>query len=563
MKFKKLVALLTVTALSISMLAGCGAKETEGSEVASAVSTETTSSENVQPSEENKEPDKLTIWVPENVRVADWETNKMTLWLEEQGNLDLEFVVLPAADYETKVKMALTVGDIKDLPDVIISTYNYKVYKDSNIREYIEAGTILPLTEYYNNPELAVNINKAIERTGTDYTRQIISPDGEIYGIANFNQSYGVEYPNKMWIYKPWLDALGEDIPTTTEEYYQLLKKVAETDLNGNGKKDEIGLAGSAKRNDYFRYFMNSFIYAGDNRYRTVEDGTLSYACTTEEWKEGLKYIRTLFEEGLALSESQTMDNDQFKSLLNSEDNVVFSFVWQTASDTSRSDDYICIDPLVGPEGVQYATFRPSSASMLFGVTANCENPEAAFRLGDLMCSEYLSISQRWGEEGVNWDYAENVKNADAYTAKVDGFDLYIVAYDDAAYWSGKDPQNASWLQTGPVVRQYGIANGVGIDPDNVTQESLNQAAADTLYQTSGLAPEETVSTLVFNAEETEIVAELESTLQNFVDEFAATALSGNIDIDAEWESYLKEVDKIGADALLEVYQAAYDRMYK
>ncbi|MBR4061343.1 MAG: hypothetical protein IKK03_16065 [Lachnospiraceae bacterium] len=563
MKFKKLVALLTVTALSISMLAGCGAKETEGSEVASAVSTETTSSENVQPSEENKEPDKLTIWVPENIRILDWETNKMTLWLEEQGNLDLEFVVLPAADYDTKVKMAMTVGDIKDLPDVILTTSSPNVFKESALNEYIAAGTILPLTEYYNNPELAVNINEAIERTGTDYTRQIISPDGEIYGIANFNQSYGVEYSDKMWIYKPWLDALGEDIPTTTEEYYQLLKKVSETDLNGNGKKDEIGLAGCTKRAGYIKYLMNSFVYAGDARYRVVEDGTLSYATVTEEWKEGLKYIRTLFEENLALSESQTMDLDQFKSLLNSEDNVVFSFVWQTAGDTERADDYICINPLVGPEGVQYASYKNSSPSIRFGVTVNCENPEAAFRLGDLMCSEYLSISQRWGEEGVNWDYAENVKNADAYTAKVDGFDLYIVAYDDAAYWSGKDPQNASWLQVGPIVRQYGIANGVGINPDTVTQESLNQAAADTLYQTSGLAPEETISTLLFNDEEKEVIADVESTLQNFVDEFVATALSGNIDIDAQWESYLKEIDKIGADALLEVYQAAYDRMYK
>ena len=301
--------------------------------------------------------------------------------------------------------------------------------------------------------------------------------------------------------------------------------------MNGNCKKDEVGLAGCTKRAGYIKYLMNSFVYAGDKRYRVVEDGTLSYAPVTEEWKEGLKYIRTLFEENLALAESQTMDLDQFKSLLNSEDNVVFSFVWQTPGDTTRADDYICISPLVGPEGVQYASFKESAPSIRFGVTVNCENPEAAFRLGDLMCSEYLSISQRWGEEGVNWDYAENVKNADAYTAKVNGFDLYLVAYDDKAYWSGEEPQNASWLQVGPVVRQYGIANGIGIDPSTVTQQSLNEAAADILYQTSGLAPEETISTLLFSAEENEVVAERESTLTNFVDEFVAAAVTGNIDV--------------------------------
>ena len=44
----------------------------------------------------------LTLWVPENLRIADWKTNDMTLWLEEQGNFDLTFITQPSgSDYRT------------------------------------------------------------------------------------------------------------------------------------------------------------------------------------------------------------------------------------------------------------------------------------------------------------------------------------------------------------------------------------------------------------------------------------------------------------------------------
>lgn len=562
---KKLAALLVTAALSISALAGCGSSEAVESsqkEASSSKTEESTAagSEEASVSEEKKEPDKLTIWVPEHLRVMDWETNTMTLWLEENGNLDLEFNVIPSADYSTKVSMALTVGDIEDLPDVIIGGFaNYSVW------EYAQAETILPLTDYYNDPELAVNIMEAYERTGTRYTDQIISPDGNIYGIATFNQSYGNEYPHKLWIYKPWLDALGEEVPTTTEEYYELLKKVSQTDLNGNGKADEIGLAGNAKTfSGYFNYLMNAFAYSGDTQYKVIEDGVVSTAFTTEAWKAGLKYIRQMFEEGLILSESLTMDDEQFKTLLNGEEATVFSFCYMAASQAeSRKEDYIGIDTLTGPDGVNYATYIPTSPTVSFLVTANCKNPEAAFRLGDLLSSEYIGICQRWGEEGVDWDYAENLEDASEYVAGVEGFDLSIIAYNDSVFWGGSEAQNASWLQTGPFVRQYAIANGLANQAGNIDKYKAELNATLTLYQTSGHNPKEVAPVMNYTADESDEIGDIANSLINYVNEFKAGVLSGNIDIDKEWDAYLKEVDKIGIDAWLEVVQNVYDRMYK
>ena len=48
----------------------------------------------------------------------------------------------------------------------------------------------------------------------------------------------------KIWINQTWLDNLGLDVPTTTEELYTVLKAFKENDPNGNGIQDEYPLVG-------------------------------------------------------------------------------------------------------------------------------------------------------------------------------------------------------------------------------------------------------------------------------------------------------------------------------
>ena len=50
--------------------------------------------------------------------------------------------------------------------------------------------------------------------------------------------------PGPMLIYKPWLDQLGLEMPTTTDEFHEVLRAFkAAGDLNGNGIDDEIPYA--------------------------------------------------------------------------------------------------------------------------------------------------------------------------------------------------------------------------------------------------------------------------------------------------------------------------------
>lgn len=233
------------------------------------------------------------------------------------------------------------------------------------------------------------------------------------------------------------------------------------------------------------------------------------------------------------------------------------------AADGDRVTEYMYLAPLAGPNGAQYATYWKSVANITFLVTANSKNPEAAFRLGDLMSSELMGITQRWGTEGEEWDYIANVANAESYAASVSSFPISIVTYHDALFWGGSELTHGSWRQTGPYVRQYGIACGVGIDPSKTEPYTIILNGAWDLYQQGGYAPGQTIPKLIYTSEESEQISEIESNLRAYVNEMTATFLIGNEDIDAAWDDFQAELQNIGASTYLQVEQTVYDRMYK
>lgn len=509
----------------------------------------------------------LTIAVPDNPSIEDYETNNMTLLLEEQTGFDLQFEVYPSTDYATKLNIMVMGGDT--LPDILIRSGDIN---DSMVFSWAQEGAIVPLTSYYEDPDISYWLHDAVERCGTDFFSQIISPDGEIYYIPQFNQSYGNEHPAKMFLYQPWLDALGMEAPTTTDEFYEVLKAVASTDLNGNGKADEIGLTGAGFTNaNWFSLLMGSFVYTtpGGGNYLTVEDGTVGFAYQTDAWKEGLRYIRKLFEEGLMPMETLTQDLDQWRTMLSVEDDTVFAQAYTSASQvnatyTDRRNNFIAYLPLTGPDGVRTATYTPSVAQPHFMITADCENPEAAFRLGDLMCNEYYGITTRFGQEGVDWDYFDVVENKEDYVPYVAGWDIMIIVYDDATFWGTGVQQNRCWMQVGPYIRQYGIANGRAADPATVSKFDDNTSNANNLYQmTEGLSPAEVIPKLIYTVEENETASPILATLRSYVEETTASFLAGKLDIDADWDTFQNELSVIGIEQAQEIIQGVYDRMYK
>ena len=532
----------------------------------------------------------LKVWVPDNLRV-EWDNNDMTTWLEEQLGAKLVIEAFPEDGYLTQLNNTLTLNNnLNDWPDVIM-TKNFNL--DDYVTEWGAAEAIIPLEEYYANPELTENLQKAFERCGSEYYKQLTSPDGHVYMIGTMNQSFTNENPDKFYFFSRWLKELNLEVPTTTDEFYEVLKAIKGKDLNGNGKDDEVGLAGTFGRNksysNWFNGLMNAFVYAGDPNFRVVTDGVVSMAYTTEEWREGLRYIRKLFEEGLIASETLTMDNATYESITGLDEQVEAFQIWFTPLSIAEADieEYIGMAPLKGPQGVQYVTYRASSPAGRMCITAACKNPELAFKLGDLMSSEKVGISQRFGQEGVDWDYYENIQpelivaekkktaekkgedpnaitdfDVSILVPAVEGLPISIYTYHDGDYWGGSGVQHASWMQAGPFVRHYGIVSGWAQEPGDKGQGAIVNANA-LLYQTGGFKPEETIPKTVLTDEENDMISEIASTLNTFVEEQTALFLSGAKSLDNDWDAFQNELKAIGVEQYVQVMQNMYDRMYK
>ena len=75
--------------------------------------------------------------------------------------------------------------------------------------------------------------------------------------------------------------------------------------------------------------------------------------------------------------------------------------------------------------------------------------------------------------------------------------------------------------------------------------------------------PDEYIPKLIYSADEIDVVADIQTTLNDFVREWTANFMAGNMDIDENWEAFQEELKNIGVDEYLEIVQTVYDRMYK
>lgn len=507
----------------------------------------------------------LTVAIPEKTRVADYNTNDMTIMIEEALGVNLEFTSYPSANYESKLNVMVMSGD--KLPDIIIKP-------GTQFKSWIKEGAILDLSEYFDNPEYSKYFREAQERTGEDILKYVTQPDGKIYQIPFYIQDPGQSVQQHMWIYEPWLEAYGKGVPQTTEEFYDFCKFVATTDLNGNGKQDEIGLSGTGI-GGWFDFLMSAFVYAHESsEFRIVEDGQVQFAFMQDEWKEGLKYIKKLMDEGLIPKETLTQKSDQYKSMLYAETPLVSTFVdWcYMGTDIERRSEYTYIPALEGPEGVKLAMNQPIEATTGYGavISADCENPLAAFLVCDYLFKEEVSLTNRYGKQGVDWDYWEDAKDKvedpEAWGAQMEGYDIKFITYD-TNFWYGVDVQNSSYMEVGPIIRDKDtiIGRGMITKPSTKAEEIAlynEQITWECIAECEKYAPEEVWDYAPLTDEEERSITAARNTMRNYVQESIGAFLTGTKDIDKDWDAYLKELETIGVDKILKIYQTAYSRVH-
>nr|WP_144923506.1 ABC transporter substrate-binding protein [Paenibacillus bovis] len=542
---RKSIAILLIT-ISL-VLSGCFGKKTTNEEVKEV---------SISPAGELPIVDEkvtLKVLVQSRANIENFETNEFTKWYEEQTNVHIDWEVVPPKDAQEKLNLILTSGEY---PDVImgfgISPTMQMVYGMQ--------GVFRPMNDYidkygYGTKRLFEEVEGAEEA--------IKAPDGNIYGLPQIDANPHTASPQKLWIYEPWLKKLNLDMPTTTEEFYQVLKAFKTQDPNGNGKADEIPLAGATTgwHAQIDNFLMNAFIYTHKlgNGYTILDNGKVDVVFNKPEWKKGLEFLHKLYDEGLLAPETFTQDIDQLRRLGENPDVPILGVApggtmefTQIGGESGRWQEYVTIPPLKGPDQLQVAPYSLEglNANAQFVITSAAKYPEVAYRWGEMMYTEEITIRNDNGTLGEHWDWAEEGEI---------GLNGKQGSWKKLVQPSGI--QNFEWEHTGPILQTRELREGLVTQKGELAQILYEETVKN--YDPYRQDVDKIVPPLFFSESQASELATLEKTIRDYVNEMLARFVTGDADISKEWDKYLDTLVNMNLKRFVEIYQEAYDVKYK
>lgn len=492
----------------------------------------------------------LTIMVKQDTLVEDYETNGLTKWIEETTGVKLDFQLLPADRAEALNKLSVMFASGQKLPDIINFTIPL-----ADLEALIPTGALISLNEYIGT--ITPNFDLACE-TFPQYEmkRWATSSDGNIYGLPIECAGVHDYMSNKFVINKGWLDNLGLDVPTTIDELYNVLKAFKEQDPNGNGIADEYPLVGCTSF-DPATALMNAFVYDDGDQHVWIEDGIIQPVYVTEEWREGLRFLNKLCQEDLLAPITYTQDFAQWRAMANNEGDCIvgaFAYYSQNLIGTTSStyNDFVIVGPFEGPEGVQYACYNRVYARPQWFVTADCQYPELAVQIGDLLYSDTAAIMNRFGLEGEHYTLAE-----EGDVCCFEGFDA-IINQTSAGVDLWSKSQNLYWRNNIPTVVSHLVNSYVWNGDPNNGNYRIGQGASHYFE----FRPEDGqyLPQLLYTEEEAFQLADYKTSILNYVNECKVRFIIGDLDLDNDWDSYLADLEANGLANYMDLLQTVYDR---
>lgn len=566
-KCNKWMSMFLIITMMISLLAGCGTKEEESGDGAgdtennvtaqAAGETDTDSIDTAETdlpeiianakadtnfNEEGfplvNETVKKTIMIRKPGNIGDVEKMETLNYIAEKMNLEIEWIVVGADGWDERINLMLSTNDLPDIimkgtiPNLSAAIEDDQVIALDELMEYYSDG-IKPLLEEY---------------PGVDISSR--ASDGKLYTLPGINTLRpNLTSHRNLWINQQWLDNLGLEIPTTTDELLDVLRAFRDEDANGNGNtSDEIPYAiedsgaTHSGRVDIISGLFGLYYNMGYENIQ-LEGDTVSFLKNTDEWKEVLQYMNTMYTEGLMDNEVYTQTGDMSIAKISSGNVGIFGL----SSDdlfTTVSDQYVALAPVQSPNGktpvIQLASNSMGSNTF---ITSADETPWVSFRLLDYFFTEegsmtvgcfnedLIGVTCQKKEDG-SWDYSEEMINDERGVAVAVG-DACPLPGGGFGYW--RNENNSNYIYSEKVQENVPV------------WEPYYQA--DPVYGTP-----------LFDSQTQEKVDEIKTDLDVYVSECQAKFITGEMSFD-NWDDYCATLESLRVDELVSYYQAYYDSL--
>lgn len=421
-----------------------------------------------------------------------------------------------------------------DLPDLFFAVE----FEPSEVQSYANQKQLIPLEDLID--EYCPNIKKIFE----DYPeikRDLTASDGHIYGLTSMDLNGGS--PQRFFINKKWLDAVGLPIPQTTDEFTAAMQAFKDQDPNGNGQQDELPL--SLTGTWQFNWLAGAFGILPHDNGMYDENGTMVFCFTDERYRDYLRWLNELYAKGLMDSESFTQSGAQQTAKGN--DGLLGSFFSAAPFVTAgqaNNDQYVWQPALKGPNGDQlWIKGQALRERLCFVVTTENPYPEATMRWIDTLYAPDASTFVNVGVEGITYEKLDN------------GLYQSIVpeGYSNFEEYRGKEvtPAAGGAIPTASYPRKEGDKVFVD-DEENIKMQQYDQ-------ECYGPYAKVRYPILYFTDAQNRELSTIQTDLKTYVDNMRARFIMGDASLDNDWDSYCEQIKKMRVDDFVKIYQEALD----
>ena len=474
-----------------------------------------------------KEPETFTFLVDDGGQPAD---KYLVPKIEEATNVKIEWLVFPYEIAKEKKNIMINSGDY---PDVIGGW----LLSENEILNYGPGdGLFVPIEDAI--AKYSPNMTAALELPSVRQTMTL--PDGHIYTIPYVLPTPKVAF--NPYINKAWMQKLGLSMPTNTDELLAVLKAFRDKDPNGNGQKDEIAWSGD-NHNGYLGLFAGWWGTPVPKGNFTYLDGKFQFTANTDAFKQAIKFFAQLNKEGLLDPEFFTQNSDQWKA--KGKKDLYGVSVGYGHGDWAPDGYQITkgtelYDPLPVLKGAGATAdpkwFANSAGTYIFktqvAITDKAKNVNTIVRWFDYALSEEFSVARDNGWLDVTYK-----KVSDHTYERI-----------DTSSWNEADKKKVEWgnlfFQSIPKFIPFETKF---LPAPGAPEEYKEKDLVDTMYGPFLIEPDPQVWA---NEEDAKRVSVLQTDLDKYVDDKIATWVSGQADIDAEWDAYLAQLEKLGMQEL-------------
>lgn len=451
--------------------------------------------------------------------------------MEKATNVKLVANTVPDSDYVDKIKLVLTSGD---------QSIDFISKADQIDQQLILNGALLPVSDYLDQLPY---LKAAIENGGVEEElNNITQLDGKFYYVPGVRETLPAY--SGLAVRTDLLEKYGMEKPKTVDELYEYLKKYKEEN------PDSVPLTGSAGIDCFLHFFAPVYgVYAGwsaDNGLFYdwyADEFALTY--THPRYKEMLKYLAKLYEEGLFDPEIFTQSDDQWMNKMVTGKSIA-TYMWNggdrkmnNMGPESTPDYHVEMSsPLSALEGIKGTTEPYPQLKHGWAMPADAVNQpyfEEKLKYMDwYLNSPEAVVIGNWGVEGVTFEYDENGQKRwltdEIRMAPQAGYGFCINSLQSAT------PDDYELAESEPCMTEI------------------------TAYNTENDLFGKVQPKAKLTVEEIEEASLAAGPLKDYCERMQQQFIFGELSVDDEWDAFVQETERMGANDLVELYNSTLGR---